>query len=95
MTQPLDAIGTAQAIRRGEVSAREVVEQAIAGFEKHADLNLLTATRYEEALADVDAGLPVGPLTGSPDGRQGPWHERRRAADDPWQRAVEGRRPGR
>ncbi|MFS3129052.1 amidase [Nocardioides sp. Bht2] len=66
MNQPLDAIATAEAIASGEVSAREVVEQAIAGFEKHSDLNLLVADRFEQALADVDAGLPAGPLTGVP-----------------------------
>jgi Asp-tRNA(Asn)/Glu-tRNA(Gln) amidotransferase A subunit family amidase len=34
-TQLTDAVGTAHAIRDGEVSAREVVEAAIARIEKH------------------------------------------------------------
>lgn len=63
----LDAVAVAQAVRSGEVSAREVVEDAIARIEKHdPDLNTLVAERFEAALADVDAGLPDGPLRGVP-----------------------------
>lgn len=62
-----DATATAEAIRTGEVSAREVVEDAIARIEKHDDLlNTVVARRFEEALAEVDAGLPAGPLRGVP-----------------------------
>lgn len=62
-----DATATAAAIRAGEVSAREVVEEAIARIEKHdPDLNAVVAERFEQALAEVDAGLPDGPLRGVP-----------------------------
>ncbi|MBM9460115.1 amidase [Nocardioides sp. zg-536] len=62
-----DAIATAAAIRSGEVSAREVVEDAIARIDKHgATLNAVVAERFEQALAEVDAGLPDGPLHGVP-----------------------------
>lgn len=62
-----DAIGTAAAVRAGEVSAREVVEDAIARIEKfNPKLNAVVAERFEDALAEVDAGLPDGPLRGVP-----------------------------
>jgi amidase len=62
-----DAVGTAALIRSGEISAREVVEESIRRIEKHApDLNAMVATRFEEALAEVDRGLPEGPLSGVP-----------------------------
>lgn len=67
MTPYDDATATADAIRSGEVSAREVVEDAIARIEKHdPDLNAVVAERFEQALAEVDAGLPAGPLRGVP-----------------------------
>ena len=61
-----DAIATAAAIRSGEVSAREVAEDAIARIEKHAALNAVVAERFEQALAEIDNGLPAGPLHGVP-----------------------------
>lgn len=62
-----DAIATAAAIRSGEVSAREVVTDAIARIEEHDGvLNAVVAERFEQALAEVDAGLPAGPLHGVP-----------------------------
>ncbi|MBM0124930.1 amidase [Pimelobacter simplex] len=62
-----DAIATAAAIRSGETSAREVVEESIRRIEKlDPQLNAMVGTRYDEALAEVDAGLPDGPLTGVP-----------------------------
>jgi amidase len=64
---PMDAIGTAELIRNGELSAREVVEEAIRRIEKHDHaLNAVVATRFEEALQEVDRGLPDGPLLGVP-----------------------------
>ena len=66
-TTCLDAVGTAAAIRSGELTAREAVEQAIARIEKHdPGLNAVVGRRFDEALAEVDAGLPDGPLTGVP-----------------------------
>lgn len=62
-----DAIATAEAIRTGEVSAREVVTAAIARIEKHdEELNTVVAERFDAAVAEVDAGLPDGPLHGVP-----------------------------
>lgn len=61
-----DATATAAAIRDREVSAREVVEDAITRIEKHSGLNAVVAERFEQALAEVDAGLPSGPLHGVP-----------------------------
>src|SRR3546814_8563571 len=62
-----DATGMAAMVREGEVSARELVETAIARIEQmNPELNAVGATRFEEALAEVDAGLPQGPLPGEP-----------------------------
>ncbi|MFE7226817.1 amidase [Nocardioides sp. NPDC057577] len=62
-----DAIATAAAIRGGETSAREVVEQSIRRIEKlDPQLNAMVGTRFDEALAEVDGGLPEGPLSGVP-----------------------------
>lgn len=62
-----DALGTAAAIRAGEVSAREVAEEAIQRIEEaNPRLNAVVSRRYEEALAEIDAGLPEGPFTGVP-----------------------------
>ncbi|GAA4810577.1 amidase [Nocardioides caeni] len=67
MTLYDDATATAAAISAGEVSAREVVEDAIARIEKgDGELNTVVARRFDEALAEVDAGLPAGPLHGVP-----------------------------
>ena len=63
----LDAVGTAQAVDRGELSPREATEAAIARIEaRNPALNAVVATRFEQALAEVDAGLPAGPLRGVP-----------------------------
>ncbi|OEV04579.1 amidase [Streptomyces oceani] len=67
MTDEWDATATAAAIRTGEVSAGAVVEGAIARIERlnpahHAVIH----TRFDEARAEVDAGLPDGPLRGVP-----------------------------
>jgi amidase len=63
----MDAIGTAELIRNGELSPREVVEEAIRRIEKYDPaLNAVVSTRFEEALQEVDRGLPDGPLQGVP-----------------------------
>ncbi len=62
-----DAVGLAERIRAGELSAREAVEAAIARIEaRNPELNAVVHTRFEEALAEVAAGLPDGPLRGVP-----------------------------
>ncbi len=62
-----DMTGLAASIRDGDVSAREVVEFALHRIaERNPAVNAVVAERAEEALAEVDAGLPDGPLRGIP-----------------------------
>lgn len=63
----MDATGLAELIRDGEAGAREVAEAAIERIEEcNGDLNAVVATRFEQALEEIDAGLPEGPLRGVP-----------------------------
>jgi amidase len=63
----LDATGLADAIRSGELSAREAVAHALHRIaERDAIVGATTEIRGDAALAEVDAGLPDGPLTGVP-----------------------------
>ncbi|MFJ3671488.1 amidase [Streptomyces sp. NPDC090106] len=67
MRDQRDATATAEAIRSGELDERAVVESAVDRIEKlDPQLNAVIHTRFEEALAEVDAGLPDGPLRGVP-----------------------------
>ncbi|MDF1604676.1 amidase [Nocardioides sp. YIM 152315] len=67
MTRAGDAIELAGRIRRGEVTARQAVEESIARIEKrNPELNAVVNQRFEAALDEVDAGLPDGPLRGVP-----------------------------
>lgn len=62
-----DMTGLAGSIRAGEVSAREVVEFALDRLaERNPAINAVVSERGEAALAEVDAGLPDGPLRGIP-----------------------------
>src|SRR3954466_13808166 len=62
-----DAIAVAAAIRAGEVSAQEVAEASLRAMEERTPvINAVAETRADEALAEVEAGLPAGPLTGVP-----------------------------
>lgn len=62
-----DATALAAAIRDGELTAREAVEASIASIEQHNPaVGAVVATRFDQALAEVDAGLPDGPLRGVP-----------------------------
>ncbi|MGY1812084.1 amidase [Blastococcus sp. SYSU D00820] len=62
-----DAIATAAAVRAGTVSPREVVAAAIDRIETTGRLlGAVVYERFEAALAEVDAGLPDGPLRGVP-----------------------------
>ncbi|MEJ8569923.1 amidase [Microbaculum marinum] len=62
-----DAVGLAALVAGGEVSAREVVETAIARIEALNPLvNAVIHTCYEEALAGLDAGTEPGPFHGVP-----------------------------
>ena len=62
-----DAIDMAWMVTTGEVTARELVEAAIRRIEeRNPVLNAVVADRFEAALAEVDEGLPEGPLKGVP-----------------------------
>jgi amidase len=62
-----DAIDMAWMVTIGEVTARELAETAIRRIEeRNPALNAVVATRFEAALAEVDEGLPDGPLKGVP-----------------------------
>lgn len=57
----------AASIRSGALDARGVAEEAIRRIEQtDPDLNAVVSTRFDEALAEIDAGLPDGPLRGVP-----------------------------
>lgn len=63
----LDAVAMAEAIRQGETTAAEQVEAAIERIEAiNPQVNAVVTTRYDQARAEVAAGLPEGPLTGVP-----------------------------
>ncbi len=63
-----DAIGLAELVRSGEVSAAEVLDAMIAQTEAtNPTLNAIVAERFDAARADVRAGLlPDGPFRGVP-----------------------------
>jgi Asp-tRNA(Asn)/Glu-tRNA(Gln) amidotransferase A subunit family amidase len=52
-------------VRAGRVSARELVEAALARIEA-SSLNAVCALRAEEALAEAEGSVPDGPLAGLP-----------------------------
>ena len=63
----VDAVGQAELVRRGEVSAAELVEAAIDRIERlNPELNAVIMTRYDEARAEAAGDLPDGPLRGVP-----------------------------
>ncbi|MFI7707255.1 amidase [Nonomuraea sp. NPDC049480] len=63
----LDAVGQAQAVRDGQVSARELAEAAIAAIEAHDGvLNAVVFRRFERALAEIDAIPADAPFAGVP-----------------------------
>lgn len=62
-----DAITLAEQIRSGERSASDVLEEAIASIEAaNPTLNAVVATRFDEARAEVAAGVGDAPLAGVP-----------------------------
>lgn len=62
-----DAVAVAEAVRSGALSAREVAAEAISRIEAlDPDLNAVVGRRFDQALAEIDAGLPDGPLRGVP-----------------------------
>jgi amidase len=62
-----DATETAARIRRGEITAVEVVETAIARAEAmQGTLNIIVNSDFDRALAKAKAGPPAGPFAGVP-----------------------------
>ncbi|HIW69271.1 MAG TPA: amidase [Candidatus Dietzia intestinipullorum] len=62
-----DAVALAADIRSGAQDAREVTDEAIRRIEElNPRLNAVVSTRFDEARAEVDAGLADGPLRGVP-----------------------------
>jgi amidase len=62
-----DAIALAGLVAKREVSAKEVLETAIARAEQvNPAINAIVHKQYEQARKAVAAGLPSGPLRGVP-----------------------------
>jgi len=62
-----DALGLAELVRSGEVSARELLDQAVASIEAtNPSLNAVVAVFEDEARRAIDRGLPPGPFHGVP-----------------------------
>jgi amidase len=62
-----DAVSLAELIAKREVSAKGVLEAAIARAEQlNPAINAIVHKQYEQALKAVAAGLPEGPLKGVP-----------------------------
>ena len=62
-----DGTGLAELIRKKDISAKEVCEEAIGRIEKvNPSLNAVITPMYEIAKKSLGAGLPDGPFTGVP-----------------------------
>ena len=62
-----DGLGLAHLVRRGEVSAAELVEEAISRIERHnGKLNAIVYKAYDEARKTAKSKLPDGPFHGVP-----------------------------
>lgn len=62
-----DALGLAELVRSGQVSAGELLDDAIATVaERNPALNAVVTEMFDEARAEIAAGLPPGPFTGVP-----------------------------
>src|SRR5262249_52985966 len=65
--QRLDAMGLSSLISKKEVTAAEVLEEAIARAEKlNPTINAITIPLYELGRETAKAALPQGPLAGVP-----------------------------
>jgi len=63
----LDALAIADLIRRGDVSAAEVLEATLSTIaQRNPALNAIVTPLYDEARQAVDAGLPDGVFSGVP-----------------------------
>ena len=62
-----DAMAMAAAVKRGDISALELLDEAIARVERvNPVINAITLKHYELARQQIKAGLPPGPLSGVP-----------------------------
>src|ERR1700710_846500 len=62
-----DGLGLADLVRTKQVSARELLDEAIARTEKvDPQLNAVVVKHYDYARMQIDKGLPDGPFTGVP-----------------------------
>lgn len=62
-----DATGLAELVRKGEVSAEELLEEALARVEAlNPKINAIADLREDVARRSIREGLPDGPLTGVP-----------------------------
>ena len=63
----IDALGQADLVRRGELTATELVEAAIRRIEAmNGQLNAVVTPLFERALEEARLALPVSPLAGVP-----------------------------
>src|ERR1700745_4452675 len=63
----LDATAQAELVRRGEVSPKELVEEAIARIETvNPKLDAVIRTRFDAARQEAEGDLPDGPFRGVP-----------------------------
>ena len=62
-----DAVGLAELVRKKDVTAAELLSEAIARTEKvNPQINAVVVKHYDFAERQVDKGLPDGPFTGVP-----------------------------
>ena len=62
-----DAVGLADLVRKKQVSARELLDEAIARTAKvDPQINAVVVKHYDYAKKQVETGLPDGPFTGVP-----------------------------
>ncbi len=62
-----DAVGLADLVRKKQVSARELLDEAVARTTKvDPQINAVVVKHYDYAEAQIDQGLPDGPFTGVP-----------------------------
>jgi amidase len=62
-----DGLGLADLVRTKQVSARELLDEAIARTEKvDLQINAVVVKHYDYARGQIDKGLPDGPFSGVP-----------------------------
>ena len=62
-----DAVGLAELVRKKDISAKELLDEAVARTEKvDPDINAVVVKHYDYAEQQIAKGLPQGPFTGVP-----------------------------